>query len=128
MNKIDPFTVLLLAVAIFLSSFVLLKQSNEELIQSNIELKEFNIVANEYINLKSTQKTKNKTLKLIDKIIKSLGVKNVDKKVQDKNILVKLNNISLKKIDKFTNKILNQNLNILKLNITKNSVELVVGY
>ena len=128
MNKINPLMLLLLSATIFVSSLVLLKQSKEELIQTSSELTEFHRLSNKYQNLKTSWDQKKNTIKLIDKIIKNTRLKNVDKKIEKKRVIIKISNESLKNIDKFINKLLNEKLNILKLNITQNSVELVVGY
>ncbi|MEA3384303.1 MAG: hypothetical protein U9Q20_06510 [Campylobacterota bacterium] len=128
MNKINPITVLLLSITIFLSSITLLKDSNKELKDSNKELKEFVSLSSKYNTLKTSWDKKVKTIDLIDKIIKSTRIKNIDKKVEKKKIIIKFENNSPRDTDKFVNKILNEKINIEKLNITSSSVELVVGY
>ncbi len=128
MNKINPLTILLITIAIFLSSFILLKQSAVELKSSYSELSTYEELSSKYTKLKQAWDKKADTVKLLDKVIKSSGINNIDRKVENKKIILKFSDDSLSKIDKFVNKILNENLNILQLNITQNSVELVVGY
>ena len=128
MNKINPVTILGISFIVLLSSLLLLKQSEEELIQKNKELAIFNIVSNKYVTLKSSWDQKEKSIKLIDKVLSNLAIKNISKQVQKRKMIIKIKNEQIRKIDKFINKILNSNLNILKLNITDNSIDLVIGY
>ena len=126
MSKINPIVLLLLSTVILLSSFILLKQSSIDLTQNNYSLDKFQLLSREYNGLKKSWDKKEDTEKLLNNIIKSLGIKDISKEVKNKKIIVKFKNNSLSKIDKFVNKILNNNFNILKLNITQNSVELEI--
>ncbi|MEA2050802.1 MAG: hypothetical protein U9O56_08740 [Campylobacterota bacterium] len=128
MKKINPFTILFLSIVIFLSSVVYLNKSYINLKNRQSDLINFKKISNKYQNLKSISKNKKETIAFIEKSIINSGIKNVDKKINTKRAIVNIKDTKLKKIDKFVNKILNEQLNIIKLKIDSNSVELVVGY
>jgi len=127
-NKINPLTLLLVSIIIFLTSLIFLKQSNIDIKQLNHELVEFESLSSQYHALNSNWNIKKKKITELNNILSSSGIKNIVKEIKKKKVIIKFNENSINKIDKFINKILNGNFNILKLNVTKNSVNLEIGY
>ncbi|MEA3314816.1 MAG: hypothetical protein U9Q30_03020 [Campylobacterota bacterium] len=128
MKKINPVTLLLLLIMLFMVSALLLKKSNQELKDLTDELNNVKIISKEYSTLKRSWNDKKQTLKTLDKIIKDSKIKNLSKDVKNKKITINIPNSSLKKISKFSNKILNSNFIILKFKITKTSLYIEMGY
>jgi hypothetical protein len=126
-KKIDPLYILVFTILLFVLSIILFNNSKKELNSSQLELENVSKKGLDYYNLKNNWQNRNNTIKIIDNIIQVVKLKQIDKKILKKKIKIKFKSNSSKKIDKFINKILNQKLNILKLDINKNSVDLEVG-
>jgi len=127
MKKLDPLYIMLLSAVVLVVSIVLFNKSISGVEKSQSELININNIALSYSQMKKDWGNSQHTIKVVDKMIASVGIKILDKKITKKKIKIKIDKISLKKIDKFVNKILNEKLNILKLNITNNSINLEVG-
>lgn len=128
MKKINPVTLLLLLFMLFMLSAVLLKKSNQDLQILTNELNNVKVISKEYSTLKRSWNDKKQTLNILDKIIKYSKIKNLSKDIKNKKIIINIPNSSLKKISKFSNKILNSNFIILKFKITKSSLYIEMGY
>jgi len=128
MKKLNPVTVLLVMIMLFMVSALLLKQSNQDLKNLTAQLNNVKVISKQYSILKKSWDNKKQTLESLDKIIKSSGIKNLSKEVKNKKITIDIPDSSLKQISKFSNKILNGNFIILKFKITKNSLYIEMGY
>ncbi len=127
LKKIDPLYVLLLSIAVLFVSIVSFNKSKINMQNSQDELINLHAIASNYSQMKKDWGSSEHTIKIIDNIITSVGINTLDKKITEKKITIKIDKLSLQKIDKFVNKILNEKLNILKLNISGTSLELEVG-
>ena len=127
MKKLDPLYIMLLSLVVLIVSIVLFNKSINSVKQTQDELISINNIALSYSQMKKDWGSSQHTIKTMDKIIASVGIKTIDKKITNKKIKIKIDKLSLKKIDKFINKILNEKLNILKLNISGTSLDLEVG-
>jgi hypothetical protein len=127
MKKIDRLYMLIFSVTLLLISIISYNLSFNNLKTLEVELIDINNIGIEYSNTKKDWGDRKQSILTIEKIIKSTNLKTIDKKILKNKIKIKIENVSLKTMDKFVNKILNAKLNIIKLNITKNSVELEVG-
>jgi hypothetical protein len=127
MSKISPLTVILFAIVLFLSSLIVLKKSNIALKDEQYNLTTYNQLTKEYYILKNSLLKGNKAKEKLEKILKTVRVKNYSlSKKQKKIILVFQNDIN--KVDKLINKLLNTNFIIKTLKIKKDNVTVEVGY
>ncbi|MBT4708403.1 MAG: hypothetical protein HOJ96_01930 [Campylobacteraceae bacterium] len=127
MKKLDPLYVILLSIVVLIVSIILFNSSIKKLNKSQDELKNISLIAINYSNMKNDWNDKKNTIIKIDQIIRSLKIKRIDKKITKKKIKIKIEDVSSNNLDKFINKVLNKKLNILKLDITNNSINLEVG-
>ena len=127
MKKLDPLYVILLSIVVLIVSIILFNSSIKKLNKSQDELKNISLIAINYSNMKNDWNDKKNTIIKIDQIIRSLKIKRIDKKITNKKIKIKIEDVSSNNLDKFINKVLNKKLNILKLDITNNSINLEVG-
>jgi len=127
MKKLDPLYVILLSIVVLIVSIILFNSSIKKLNKSQDELKNISLIAINYSNMKNDWNDKKNTIIKIDQIIRSLKIKRIDKKITKKKIKIKIEDVSSNNLDKFINKVLNKKLNILKLDITNNSISLEVG-
>ncbi len=127
MNRLTPSTILLVAIAILLGSLLLLQKTNKDLILEQKRYIQYKEISSQYTALQTSWGKLTKADKKIDKIIKIVGIQNLTKELKNKKIYVEFKSKSLSKIDKFVNKILNTNLKISQLKISKDSVSMEVG-
>ncbi len=128
MMRINPLYILALVVVLFLISISNLQNTKESLSQSKQENKQYLEVANEYQNLnKNWGKNSNSESKL-NNILKVLDIQNISVNKKNKKIEIVIKDADIKKIDKLINKILNENIVIKSLYLTKNdfNMEIVI--
>ena len=126
-KRITPITYLLVSISILFLSLILLNESKKELVNKNDSFNKYKEVSTNYLNLKENWDNSKNSKKIIDNIIKKVGIKDLVKKVNKKRIFIKFETKSVTKVDRFLSKVLNANLNIIYVNITKNSLELEIG-
>ena len=126
-KRITPITYLLVSISILFLSLILLNESKKELLNKNYSFNKYKEVSTNYLNLKENWDNSKNSKKIIDNIIKKVGIKDLVKKVNKKRIFIKFETKSVTKVDRFLSKVLNANLNIIYVNITKNSLELEIG-
>jgi hypothetical protein len=128
MNKIDPVLILLFFVVTFVSAIFVFDQSKTELQQSTIQYNEFLSNSSKYISLKQSWGKDKNRLKQINKMLKYSGINNVDRKILKNQVILQINNIDIKKIDKFINKILNANIKIEKMSLNRSKFSVSIRY
>ncbi|MEA3352810.1 MAG: hypothetical protein U9Q33_03195 [Campylobacterota bacterium] len=126
MRKVSASTYLLLSIVLFLLSLIFLKSTTFELQKTNDSFNSFVQNGKVYDNLKKNW-SKESTQKDLEKIISGLKIKDLSKKVTGKKIYISFEDKSLKKIDKFLNKVLNSHFKIISLNITDDTLQIEVG-
>jgi len=128
MKRISHINLLLLSFLVFLVSIFFLLESKKELKTSFKNYNEINLLSTEYKNQKLKWINPKGIDKKLNTIIKRLKLKNITMKKNKNAIDITLKRTSIKQIDKFLNKILNESLIINRLDITKNTLEIQIGY
>ncbi len=127
MNKFNPLFLLLLSITLLLYSALDLKSANENLSQIDEENKQFVKIATKYNSLQQAWGKGKDIKKRCEKILKLSNIKNAKIIKKGKSIKIKIENASLKSIDKFMNKILNEAMIIRNFSLTKDKLELEIG-
>ncbi len=127
MNKFNPLLLLLLTICLFLYSIIDIKSSNEYLKKVSKQNKQFVEIATKYNMLQQAWGKGSTTKKQCEKFLKLSNIKNAKIVANRKTIKIKIENASLKSIDKFMNKILNNTIEILNFSFTKDTLNLEIG-
>jgi septal ring factor EnvC (AmiA/AmiB activator) len=127
MKNVNPLTVLFASIALVLIAFYSLQNAQNNLASSKEDFKNYMQIASTFKNQHSSYSNKTKITQKLQKIIKSSGISNANIINQNKMIKVELKSLSIKQIEKFTNKIFNEKFHIQKLQVTKNSIVLEIG-
>lgn len=113
-------------VVFFISIYMLNVYYKKQLIEES-NIKEVISSGEEYASLNDSWNNKKTTLKTIDNIFSKLKIRDLKKDIKSKKVIIKVDKISSTKLDKLLNKFLNKKLNILKLEMQKDSILLEVG-
>lgn len=124
--NIDPLFLLLSSIVLFVLSIYILNTTYSKKTKSFDEFKNNSVIIKKYNNLKNTWAKKDIQVKKINQLIKRLNIKNANITQNANKIKVKIKS-DINKIDRFTNKLLNEKLNITKLKITKDELSFEVG-
>ena len=111
---------------LFISIYMLRVYQEKQLSEYN-NVKKAVSVGVEYASLNDGWNNKKNTMKILDKIISKLNIKNLTKDIKSKKVIIKIDEISTSKLDKLINRVLNKKLNILRLDMDKGSILLEVG-
>ena len=129
MNRLNPLYVILLFMTIVFLSFYSTSNKKELYFEKVLEVKklqqkalEFKTLTNTWINEKFVNNT-------IDEILKSSIFKNeqIIKTTTKESVKIKIESSNPQILDTFINKILNKELVIKKLELTRNSIDLEIG-
>ena len=129
MNRLNPLYVILLFMTIVFLSFYSTSNKKELYFEKVLEVKklqqkalEFKTLTNTWINEKFVNNT-------IDEILKSSMFKNeqIIKTTTKESVKIKIESSNPQILDTFINKILNKELVIKKLELTRNSIDLEIG-
>ncbi|MEA2019872.1 MAG: hypothetical protein U9N59_15680 [Campylobacterota bacterium] len=126
MTRINPILILTLSVVIFIISFSSLHKNQQQL---SSEIDNFNsliVIANKYKGLKKEWDTKNIEAK-VKKIARLSNIKNISFSDKKKIIKITIKDEKIHSVDRFINKVLNDNFIIKKLNITKDTTIVEIG-
>jgi len=127
MNKINPFYVLIFSVLLFLYSIINLNSVSSKFVLKKETTKKYILLAERYNNLQKTWGKENKTIKLINKIIKSTHIQNANINKLNKIVKIRIKDTTIEVLDKFFNKILNEHLIINKFTLTKSELTMEIG-
>jgi len=100
--------------------------ASKNIINETKKFNEYKKMAIKYNDLKKSWSNIQNQKELINKAIVSSGVKNANIELKNNTIKVKIKNISIKKLNKLVNKILNKKLNIVRFYFNNNSLEIEV--
>ncbi len=129
MNKINPLYLIVLFIAFFIVSTVLLKDIQEDIEVGNKNKKEFFKLSSEYKEYKNSWFDKKEIEKRIDRIAKSINFRNEKiLVVQSGNIVkLKIESKNEKVLEKFLKRVLNEKFIIKKLSVDRSSIYVEVG-
>ncbi len=127
MNRLNPIYLLLFSFCLFSYSIFDLKSSNDNLTEIQEKNKEFIKIATQYSSLQKAWGSEKNTKKICEDILKISGIRDVKIITNTKTIKIIIKNASLKSLDKFMNKLLNETVVILNFSLTKNSLDLEVS-
>jgi len=127
MKRINSVTILVINIFLLLVVLNFYKNSVENIEESQKYLLEIQNVYSNYSQSKESLYKSKQVEKVLRKIIKQLNMKNVTIVKTGKKLLLKGENISLKKQDRLFNKILNEKFIILKSSIEKGSIMMEIG-
>jgi len=121
MNRLHPLHIGALLVVVLLFSFFKLNAAKQQLHQAQKSYKESEHLALELSALKDTYGNKKKIQKQIQKIValRTLSNANIQTLWKKKGVVLSSSSLDLKALNLFMGKILNSNVNIVKLKITK---------
>lgn len=128
MKRLNHITLLLISFILCLGSVFLLYSSKEKMATSFNEYYEIKQLSNKYQTKKIKWLDSERTEKKLTNIINSVKFKNITKKRNNKFIDITIKGASIKKIDKFLNKILNESLIINTLEFDNDTLKLQIGY
>ncbi len=126
-KKINPIFLLLGSIFVLLISVVLFFSAINNIKKKEINYQNYKKLALEYNEVFSSWSDIQKQKIIMEKLIKSSNINNAEIVYKNKQIKVKVSNITTQKIHDFTNKLLNKKLNITKLIIKENFLEIEVG-
>jgi len=124
--NINPLFLLLMSFSILLISIYSFNMASKNIINETKKFNEYKKMAIKYNDLKKSWSNIQNQKELINKAIVSSGVKNANIELKNNTIKVKIKNISIKKLNKLVNKILNKKLNIVRFYFNNNSLEIEV--
>ena len=127
MSRINPLYILFAVVLLVLISFISLKSANESLEKTKYEHKEYMKVANNYHSFKTSWGNSNNTEKKIESILKIAKIQNANITSLNKTIKIEIEKVKIRSLDKFINKLLNEQVRIQSFSISKDTLILKVG-
>jgi len=127
MKRINSVTILVINIFLLLIVLNFYKNSVVNIEESQKYLLEIQSVYSKYKQSKESLYKSTQAEKILRKIIKQLNMKNVTIVKTSKKLLLKGDNIPLKKQDRLFNKILNEKFIILKSTIEKGSIMMEIG-
>jgi len=122
MNKINPLFILLFSIVIFLVSLTTLNESKNTLKVLKDEKKEYLKIAINYSMLQKAWGDTSLAQKNIEFMLKAANIQNAKINTHQKELIIDIKNASIKSIDKFLNKVLNDKIIIKDLTLTTNSL------
>ncbi|MBD3840499.1 MAG: hypothetical protein IE909_01210 [Campylobacterales bacterium] len=128
MKKINPLTLILVSVLLFLVSIVSLQKVNNQYYNEKDQMKNFFTKAQEYVVLKNHWYNKNEIKEKLQKHLKSSGISKFFIGENSSKISVEIDSFTLDSIDKLLNKILNDKFSIYAIELNKSNVKLEIGF
>lgn len=128
MKKIDPLYILLLSFVLVVVLDMQVISSKKEIKENVVYLNDVTSIAKNFKQLNEDWSDKKQTIKKIEKIITSSGIKNFSKDQGENKIKYTFENINIKKMDELANKIFNEKLNIIKFDIEEKNLSFEVRF
>ena len=122
-----PFYILILCVVLFISSIVVLDMSKKQLAKGSDRLDKYIQLSTKYKTLKDNWADSDLMLRKVDSIIKYVGINNADITKTANDYRVTIAKIDIKTSHKLINKLLNENINLSEISISRDKVSFVVG-
>ena len=122
-----PFYILILCVVLFISSIVVLDMSKKQLAKGSDRLDKYTQLSTKYKTLKDNWADSDLMLRKVDSIIKYVGINNADITKTANDYRVTIAKIDIKTSHKLINKLLNENINLSEISISRDKVSFVVG-
>lgn len=129
MNRINPLYLLALFCMLTAYSFSLLQEKKQDFLSHNEAFNQLSHKAKEYKSLKKNNINKNTVIKTINQITTDSRFKKakINTKKSTKSISLKIQTQDFKLLNRFVNRVLNEKLTILKLEIKTNKINMEVG-
>jgi len=129
MNRINPLYLLALFCMLTAYSFSLLQEKKQDFLSHNEAFNQLSHKAKEYKSLKKNNINKNAVIKTINQITTDSRFKKakINTKKSTKSISLKIQTQDFKLLNRFVNRVLNEKLTILKLEIKTNKINMEVG-
>ena len=129
MNRINPLYILLFFSVLALYSFVLVNNKEKDFIQKSKDHNDFVMKAKEYSDLKTNNLNKNAVIRIINSITSNAQFRkeNIKTSQSKKSIRLSMETNQPDILNKFINRVLNERLFILKLEIKVDRINLEVG-
>jgi len=129
MNRINPLYILALFLVLALYSFTVVKDKEQDFLSHNAEFNQLLTKAKEYKKLKSNNIDRNKVIKTINQITTDSRFKKakITTNKSKKSISLKIKTDDFRLLNKFVNRVLNEKLSILKLEIKRNKINMDIG-
>ncbi len=123
---IDPLFLIFSVLIIFILSIYTLNNKKEQKLDSFRSYIENKSTIIKYNDLKKSWATKSVQISKVNNIIKTMNIKNANIIQTNNKIEVNIKS-NINNIHRFTNKLLNEKINIKRLKITKDSIYFQVG-
>lgn len=129
MNRINPLYILALLFVLLFYSFSLVNTKEKEFLGKNTEYNNLVVKAKEYKSLKTNNINKNRVISIINSITTDSRFKKAKIRSNKSKNSINLNiqTSDFKILNKFINRILNEKLSILKLEIKADKINLEIG-
>lgn len=127
MIRLNNFFILASSIAIFLIALYIFSESKENLQMKKSEFIGFESAASKFHNYYENYSNQSAIEERLKKIITQLNIQKFDMTTDGKTILLYVESISTTTLNELLNAILNQKLNIVKLDIKKDKVIVEVG-
>ena len=127
MKSINPIFFLLSSIVILFIALFSFDKAKSNLKIEVLEYQEFKELALVYNNKRIFFSDKKSITKRVQQILSSSNIKNASILQKDKKIILRITSINTTMVQKFINKILNEQFNIIKLEILKNKLTLEIG-
>jgi len=128
MRAINPIFLLFASMVIFFIALFSFNTTNKKFSQEVVNYTEYKALALHYNAQYDYYSNKKQILNSLQHIIKTAHISNGNIIPQDKKIIFKAKKLSLVTAHKFINKLFNNQFNIIKLDIQKDSVYVEIGY
>lgn len=127
MKNINPLFLTISCIMILFIAIFSQDSAKNNLELQKKEFEEFKLLAVKYKTQKQSWSDKKVITNTIQKILKSSGIKNANIIQKDKLIIVQMVSLNITQIQKFINNLLNEKINIKKLDLTNNKIILNIG-
>ncbi len=122
-----PFYILIFFIVVFVSSYVVLGMFQNKLTSSFSALKKYEKLSNKFKTLKNNWANSDAMLRRVDGVIKYVGVNNAIITQTNGEYKIVINKIELKTSHKLLNKLLNENINLSEITISRDKLSFSVG-
>jgi len=122
-----PLYILIFFIVMFVSSYVVLGMFQNKLTSSLSTLKKYEKLSNKFQTLKNNWANSDEMLRRVDGIIKYAGVNNAIVTQTNGEYKIVINKIDLKTSHKLLNKLLNENINLSEITISRDKLSFSVG-